>query len=480
LQKLHNLVILHTNDIHSHFEQMPRIAGLLARERALAAHTLTIDCGDHMDRAFVETEGSMGLANIAVLNACGYDLVIPGNNEGLTLSSASLARAYHEADFDVVCANLLDSSTGLAPDWMIPSRILTCGSVRVGFIGVTVAYTDFYKLLGWEARDPFETVSRLVDSLRSEVDVLVVLSHLGLSTDRQLAASVPGIDIILGGHTHQLLEQPLRENGTLICMAGKFGTHVGRVDIAFDPQTGTIHTLEACCLPTADVEPCAAITSLVAKHREDSLLVLSRPLFRLAEPLTIRWETESPFGNLLAAGIRRHTGAEIGLVNAGQVLESLTAGDVTLARLHEICPSPINCCLCLLEGRELLAALEAALLPEYTLKPIYGYGFRGKLLGTLCLDGLTIEYEPQAEPYHRIKRIRVGDEPLDPARVYRVGTIDMFRFGLGYPTLATGETVRFYLPYFLRELLADELQHLDAALTASPDHWIPLTKPLAE
>lgn len=269
MQKLHNLVILHTNDIHSHFEQMPRIAGLLARERALVADTLTVDCGDHMDRASAETEGSMGLANVEVLNACGYDLVIPGNNEGLTLSAASLARAYHEAEFAVVCANLLDSSTGQVPDWMVPFRILACGGARVGFIGVTVAYTEFYKLLGWETRDPLETVSRLAERLRPEVDVLVVLSHLGLAMDRELAVRVPGIDIILGGHTHQLLEQPLRENGTLICMAGKFGTHIGRVDIGFDPQTRTIHTLEACCLPTADVEPCAAITSLVAKHREE-------------------------------------------------------------------------------------------------------------------------------------------------------------------------------------------------------------------
>ena len=482
MQKLHNLVILHTNDIHSHFEQMPRIAGLLDRERALAGptSTLTVDCGDHMDRAFLETEGSMGLANIEVLNESGYDLVIPGNNEGLTLSAASLALAYHQARFSIACANLVELSTGLAPDWMVPFRILTRDNVKVGFIGVTVAFEEYYRLLGWDTLDPFETVCRLAKKLRSEVDVLVVLSHLGLSADRELAARIPEIDVILGGHTHHLLEQPLLENGVVICGAGKFGTHVGRVQISLDAETGAIHTIDACCLPTADVAPSEAIGSLVERHREQSRSSLSRPLFRLTEPLTISWEAESPFGNLLAAGIRRHTGAEIGLVNAGQILESLTAGDVTLARLHEICPSPINCCLCLLEGSELIAALEAALLPEFTLKPIYGYGFRGKLLGTLCLDNLTIEYEPLAEPFHRITRIWVGDELLDPKRVYRVGTIDMFRFGLGYPSLANGKTVQFYLPYFLRELLADELQHPDIALSAPACHWIPLTQPLTE
>lgn len=80
------LTILHTNDIHSHFETMSPIAAGIAGLRAAAGEeaVLLVDIGDHMDRAAVETEGTMGQANIDILNLTGYDAVTIGNNEGLT------------------------------------------------------------------------------------------------------------------------------------------------------------------------------------------------------------------------------------------------------------------------------------------------------------------------------------------------------------------------------------------------------------
>lgn len=85
------LTILYTNDIHSHFDAMERIAAMIDELRAQApGPTLLLDIGDHMDRSAVETEGTMGRANVDVLNLTGYDAVTIGNNEGLTFTPASL------------------------------------------------------------------------------------------------------------------------------------------------------------------------------------------------------------------------------------------------------------------------------------------------------------------------------------------------------------------------------------------------------
>ncbi|MBC8080978.1 MAG: bifunctional metallophosphatase/5'-nucleotidase [Gorillibacterium sp.] len=476
LQKSEKLVILHTNDIHSHFERMPYIAKLLNQERQKAGQTatLTVDCGDHIDRAYIETEGSMGIANVEVMNACSYDLVLPGNNEGLTLSPSFLAEAYRHARFGIICANLFEADSGTPPEWMNPSRILVRGNLRIGVVGVTVAYIEFYRLLGWKVMDPIDAVRQQVGRIRDKVDLLIVLSHLGLPNDRLLASTVDGIDLILGGHTHHLLEQPLLESSTLICGAGKFGTHIGRVEISYDLELQQIIELKGTCIPTVDIEPDQGIASLVEQFHEQSRLKLSRPISQLAQPLGIHWESESPLGNLLAEGIRRHTGADIGLVNAGQILEGLEQGTVSLERLHQICPSPINSCLYWLKGQDLLEALESALLLEYTSKPIYGYGFRGKILGILCLNGMEIEYHPEGPPNQKISRVMVGGELFNPEQEYLVGTIDMFVFGLGYPSLSRGRNVQFFSPYFLRELLADELIRLqDRSQEELIRHWVP-------
>jgi len=171
-ETLQKLVILHTNDLHSHFEPMPRIAAYIDQHRQLLGNDelLVIDCGDHMDRAFLETEGSDGQANIAVMNATGYDIAVPGNNEGLTFTVETLQKLYGElADFPVVGSNMFLKDSGELPPWLQPYQIVKRGKLNIGIIGVTINYPIVYELLGWDVRDPFEIVARHVAQLRPSV-----------------------------------------------------------------------------------------------------------------------------------------------------------------------------------------------------------------------------------------------------------------------------------------------------------------------
>ncbi|GFR38648.1 putative metallophosphoesterase YunD [Insulibacter thermoxylanivorax] len=473
-ESMQRLVILHTNDIHSHFEPMPRIASLIERYRreVPADELLVIDCGDHMDRAYVETEGSDGQVNIAVMNATGYDLAVPGNNEGLTFSRETLQRLYEQADFPVIGSNMHLKDSGEIPAWLKPFMIIQRGNLKIGIIGVTIDFTDFYELLGWDIRDPYAVTSQLVAKLRDQVDILVVVSHLGINYDKRMAQVIPGIDCILGAHTHHLLEEPLVIGQTTICGAGKFGTHVGKLEIFYDHDAKRIVSCRGACEETSGYPESREILAIIDHYRTIAEKNLRQVVTTIPKRLAIDWYGESELGNLLAIGLKEWCGAEVGLVNAGQLLDSLEAGAVTRGRLLEICPSPINPCKMILTGREIREALEQSLLREYQAMPIRGYGFRGEVLGTLCVSGLQIEVDHAKPEMHKIQRILIRGKELADEQEVVVGTIDMFTFGLGYLSLSRGREIEYYMPEFLRDVLMNLLDTPEHIALSAEKHWI--------
>ncbi len=124
------LTILHTNDLHSHFENWPRIRKFITDRRAELekqpnSSVITVDLGDAVDRVHPLTEVTNGKANVELLNQVHYDAVTIGNNEGLTNSHEQLDELYDDANFDVILGNILDNTTKLLPKWSKPSKIIT-------------------------------------------------------------------------------------------------------------------------------------------------------------------------------------------------------------------------------------------------------------------------------------------------------------------------------------------------------------------
>ncbi|QDH22556.1 bifunctional metallophosphatase/5'-nucleotidase [Saccharibacillus brassicae] len=470
-EKRETLTILHTNDLHSHFEQMGRIAAYIAAEKAQGKPVCTLDVGDHMDRMAIETEGSLGAANVDILNRSGYDAVTIGNNEGLTFTPERLGDVYASLNCPVVCGNVR-MADGSLPAWLRESAVIEAGGFRVGVLGLTAPFSDFYRLLGVDVSDPFAGLQGRVDELRARADVVVLLSHLGLASDERIAGMTEGLDLILGGHTHHLLAEPIDIGGTVVCAAGKFGGHIGRIVIARDAQSGRCVVEEAGLVELADVEPDARVDDAIAWHHEEAARRLRQVAAVSERELPIDYEHESELGNLLAQSVRRFAGGEFSLVNSGQVLGPLPAGEITEGLLHALCPSPINPCVVTLRGSDILRSLEQSLLPEYAGKKLTGFGFRGERLGGLCADGLTVRYDPEAPAYARIVEARTSERTIEPDGEYRVGTLDMFTFGAGYESLSRGTDKTFILPEFLRDLLRLELGRPGAALEASAARWV--------
>lgn len=473
---MEKLVILHTNDLHSHFEQMPKIASYIKHKKEIIGQDglLVLDIGDHMDRMRFETDGSGGISNVDVMNETGYEAAVLGNNEGLTFTPADLKDCYaNRANFPVIGSNIIDRSTGQIPDWMIPYSIIHKKKLRIGLIGVTAAFQEFYRELGWDVTDPLASIEHWVRELRSQVDLLIVMSHLGLRLDEQMANEINGIDLVLGGHTHHVFAEPYVVGNTCLCAAGKFGQYVGEVEIDYTEESSicTIKNISGRLIESEHLPDDLSVKHLVADHAVMARKNLSQEIAYLDRRLEINWYGESQLGNLVAAGLKRWTGAEIGLVNAGQMLKGLESGSVTQEMLLEICPGPINPCRCLLRGEDLRQAIEESLLPDIAGKRIRGYGFRGEVLGTLCVEGLIVEFDPSRPPMHRATGIWVNRERLSDDREYRVGMIDMFTFGVGYLSLSKSRSTQYLLPEFLRDVLRVQLQDKGEIAAAASVRW---------
>ncbi|USG66775.1 bifunctional metallophosphatase/5'-nucleotidase [Brevibacillus ruminantium] len=471
------LHILHTNDVHSRFSSMPHIASCLRQHRdrweALGEHVLTVDIGDHADRMDVRTEATWGQLNVEVLNRSGYQYVTIGNNEGITLPKARLDALYERAGFTVVLGNMVDADTGKVPRWAVTQAIHEWEDLRVGILGVTAPFVQFYQLLGWETKAPFELLREQIAALRSSVDLVILLSHLGYPEDCRLAQEIEGVDIILGAHTHHQLAHGERVKETLIAQTGMLGTNVGHIRLVWDREAHKVQEASAELFPSTEYPADPDLSAYLAQEQKNTERLLERTAVRLSVELSNSWTEETSFGSALAASLRQWTQAEVGLANNGLLLTPLS-GEVSYGDLLRCLPHPINPCAVSLTGEQLSRVLMQSIQPQVIQRELRGFGFRGKVTGWMGIDGLQVWYEAGEQP--RIARIEVNGELIDSQRCYRVGTIDMFMFNRLFPDLAEGTQIHYYLPELLREILAQTLNDEALLTAAQKPRWLNLAR----
>ncbi len=221
--------IYHTSDLHDH----RHVAEPLARLRA-AAPGLLVDCGDALRGSQTLFYAREPIVN--VLNAAHYDLQALGNREFNYLYDVLVCRVA-QLRFPALCANLVDVR-GRAVNF-VPDRTLEAGGERVRFFGLLVPQyrtgSFWERIFGWRFRDPYAVAAEIAASTPAGV-ALVALSHLGLKADRELAARVPRLDLILGGHSHDLTREPEIAGGVPIVHAGPYGAFASRNELERDGE----------------------------------------------------------------------------------------------------------------------------------------------------------------------------------------------------------------------------------------------------
>lgn len=467
------LLVFHTNDIHSALDNVARIETLLEqyREQYQQEEMLLLDLGDFMDRMSLETEGTDGLVHRDLLNRMQYDVITLGNNEGLSFTHEQLTHIYEApTTFKVVCCNMSPLNDDKL-NWLFKSTIIEKNGLKIACIGATINYTDFYKLLNWNAADPIRAIKEQVDSLREQADVVIVLSHLGIRLDEQLVEACPDIDILIGAHTHHVFNPAKKHGQTLMCAGGMGGAYLGVVKIsAADASQGL--QLSGELIPTAEYEQHKDILNIINQHKEAALTQLDKEVAMLNYPLLADDFTESQLPNLLAISLRQWCGTSLSIVNSGQIISSLEAGRVTLRDIHAICPSPINPCILKIKGIYIREALEQSIQEEFRAKVIKGYGFRGNRLGYLAVSGIKIEFKSAIEVENHTKlTIYIHDQLLDDDELYSVASIDMFTFGIGYTSLSHYEDVEYFVPEYIRHLLANTLTNRSLIEESKENNW---------
>lgn len=451
LEKIH---IFHTNDLHSHFEYWLRMQSFIKEQRQLLAGrgeaSFLLDVGDHIDRSNIYTEATLGKGNVELLNAAAYDAVTIGNNEGITLAFEDLAVLYEKAEFDVVVANIRPLK-GEDPSWLKPYTILkTKHGTKIAVIGATAQYDVFYRSLNWEVTEPRKALVLLVQKLRQEVDMIVCLSHLGISDDELLANECPDIDVIFGAHTHHILPEGKFVNGVLLTGGGKFGQYTGHLTISYSHADQCVIALEEELIENGQLAMVPGEAEFVFALSKKGSSLLSEPVIQLPKTYYKEWFHYSPLSNLFAAAIFDYTGADCVMFNAGIFVEDLKKGNLSTYDMHKILPHPINLCLIELTGAELKEMYVQAHNEEWWNLQLKGLGFRGIVLGKLLMYNLKMNQHRQ---------LFLNGERVVPSKTYKLATLDLFTFGYFFPSFKHAKK-HYYLPDFLRDIFLKYLHKL--------------------
>lgn len=452
---MEKIILLHTNDLHSHLENWPKIRRFLLnrkQEEAAEKKIITVDLGDFVDRWHPLTEATNGQANVELMNQINYDAATIGNNEGVGNSKAELNQLYDQANFDVLLDNLFDKKTLQPPAWSQTCKVITTEQgTKVGLLAFTAPFPLTYSPNGWDIRQVMDILPDLVADIRPKVDVLVLMSHLGISADRRIARELPTIDVILGSHTHHLFEHGEMVNGVQLAAAGKYGYYVGEVHVTVDDErriqktsARTFATEKMLELPEDQEE----IASYLATGHK---LLAAKTVAEVPFSMSTDIHDEHPMIDYALAAVKEAAETDVAILNSGLFLTDIPAGIVNQDQLHTALPHPMHLIKVTLDGNNLIRLiLEMEKNRHFLINfPVMGMGFRGKVFGHLVYDG--IEYDAINH------QVRWLGELVDPESEYTLATVDHYMFVPFFPTIEIAGRYEFLFPAFIRSVLGDYL-----------------------
>ena len=439
------LTLLHINDVYQISPQrgaggLAELMTLLKRERARAEHHLTTLGGDLISPS-VMSGLTQGAQMIALMNAIRLDLAGFGNHE-FDFGAEALRARIKESEFTWLATNTLGAD-GAPFGGAAASVMRQVGDFKIGIFSLLTPETSQLSSPGTGVTfRPVEAVAEeTAAALRaSGADVVIALTHLDLAHDRALARA-NAIDIILGGHEHDPIM--IYEGSTLILKAGTDARYLAVADIVLEKRESGDRVQismrpEWRLLSTAGIAPDPAIAALVKDFEDELDVELGAAVGTTGVELDSRRATvrsrESAIGNLIADAIREHLGADIGLTNGGGIRGDRTyPAGATLTRKDILTELPFGNVAVLIEltGVQLLAALEN------------GVSRIADTAGRFPqVSGLSFAFDADRDPGQRVLDLRIADQPLDPARLYRLATNDFIHAGGdGYAALAAGRPI---------------------------------------
>jgi len=231
-----HLTVYHTNDMHGRHEVLD-----LLESQDRESPSILLDAGDAISGS--NTVFHLAEPILERMSGVGYTAMAMGNREFHYLRGVH-QRRQAQRSFPVLAANLQDLRSGKA-FWQ-PALELQVEGIRVGILGATpVQYPPlaiWERLSGFRFLDPFQALPALAEELASRNDVVILLSHLGARVDRELARRLPGVRLIVGGHSHTLFTQPERCGETWIVQTGSHARFLGELCLEVGARPGRIRS----------------------------------------------------------------------------------------------------------------------------------------------------------------------------------------------------------------------------------------------
>jgi 5'-nucleotidase / UDP-sugar diphosphatase len=427
--------VLHVNDFHGF--AMPQksldagdalggasyLAWEVARLRT-GQPTLLLSAGD-MIQGDNWANLFQGNSVIELMNLMGFDAMVLGNHE-FDFGVPRLRHLISRAKFPFLAANV----AGLPP--LRPFIIKDLAGVRIAIIGVVTDETPItthpHNVAGLKFGSPGAALKKCLQELQGRADLYLVLSHVGYPEDRVLAAEIPGIDVIVGGHSHTRLAAPVKVGQTIITQAWEKGKALGVLDLQV--ENGKIQGFSG---HLEDINPQAGkedarVRELIARYRGKADAVLNRVVATAAVDLDGRLVriAETNLGNLVADVMRQETGADAAVINGGAIRASIPKGKVRVRDIYTALPFDIYLLAVRLTGAQLRQVLENGVSRVESAEGRFPQ-----------VSGLAFSYNPAAPAGTRVKEVTVGGNPLDPEKSYVVATNDFVAAGGdGYTTFA--------------------------------------------
>lgn len=435
------IVILHSNDHHGHLLPsgelggMARFATLVKRIRsareAEKASVLLLDAGD-LNTGTPESDLFQARPDVLAFNQLHYDFVAFGNHE-FDPPFAKLEAQLKLAEFPFGSANVFRGNGQLlGAGW----RTFDFPDCRVGVFGLTIANPNIVpKANGnFVIEDEAETARQMVRFLRDEkhADLVIAVAHIGLAPDSgakiissQLAEQVPGLDLIVDGHSHTLMQSPVWSHGTPIVSANDWSKYLGEAEFVMEDRK--IRSFSWKCHPVTqdlpeDPEMVALLKPFIDAAAERFHQTIAQTAERLEADNKIARRQETALGNLAADSMvwamrRDGFSCDFAFLNGGNVRASLPDGAVTLADIASAFPFQNEIWVLELDGqtvRELFEFLGAL--------PLGVGGFPQFSQEVRCVFD-------HRNPVPRLESVLLNGQPIDPTRTYHLAVTDFLAQG---------------------------------------------------
>lgn len=475
-EKIHCLKILHTNDVHGRLAPVDyygknNVGGFAARAKLIkdikseTENVLVLDAGDF-------AQGTLffkffdGIPDVKFMSKVGYDAAELGNHEfdkGLEL----LEKMADSAEFPLLCANIKFLNNSELQKKINSYVIKDFDGFKVGIIGVIAEdlRTIVNNTGGFVVYDVAKTVRNIVEKIDSQVDLIIVLSHIGIKEDIKLAKAVPEIDLIVGGHSHTFRHRPKRvfHNGdlTLVVQTGEFGIYLGNLDLVIEDKD--IKEYKYRLIPVKGEFPDKYFEKKITKLSEIILKESSQKIGEIKIPPAVEQNNTrkklTKTGTLVALAIKEKClDVDIVLQNAGGIRKSGFAESfVSKKDVFELYPFENTVVIAEIKGSDLKSMLEtsSAFLPEASGGFLQSLGLEynvntKKMPQILSDDKLSVLKEGE-----RVSEIKINDKPLISDKYYKVAVNDyMFNGGNGYSQFENAKNV-IKTGIFIQEAIID-------------------------